>query len=245
MGPHISIKGEIITNLFGLPITNSFITTILVMVAFFFIARFYNSEINKTDRSLGFYALHGAIKWLYDMFESVLGKHINTFFTLVGGFFFFILLMNWSGLVPGVGSILVEGEHAKVPLFRGGTADLNTTFALALISVFGTQLFGFKFLGPLDHLKKYFDFRDPIMILLGPLELIGEVARIVSFAFRLYGNIFAGEVLLSIIPFLLPVFLSFVVSPLFFMEIFVGLVQALVFAMLSTVFINMAISTHH
>ena len=83
------------------------------------------------------------------------------------------------------------------------------------------------------------------MILLGPLELVGEVARILSFAFRLYGNIFAGEVLLSIVPFLLPVFLSFVVSPLFFMEIFVGLVQALVFAMLSTVFINMAISTHH
>ncbi len=264
MGPHISIKGEIITELFGLPITNSFITTILVIVVFFFIARFYNSEIQKKDRSLGFYALHGVLTWLYTMFESVLGKHINTFFTLVGGFFFFILLMNWSGLIPGVGSILIapqvshqieevheeeekdEVAHSnKIPLFRGGTADLNTTLALALISVLGTQLFGFKFLGPINHLKKYFDFRDPIMILLGPLELVGEVARILSFAFRLYGNIFAGEVLLSIVPFLLPVFLSFVVSPLFFMEIFVGLVQALVFAMLSTVFINMAISTHH
>ena len=260
MGPHISIKGEIITELFGLPITNSFITTIFVIVVFFFIARFYNSEIEKEERSLGFYALHGVLTWLYDMFESVLGKHIHTFFTLVGGFFFFILLMNWSGLVPGVGSILitpqvsqeivqlhgegVETEY-KIPLFRGGTADLNTTLALALISVLGTQLFGFKFLGPIDHLKKYFDFRDPMMILLGPLELIGEVARILSFSFRLYGNIFAGEVLLTIIPFLLPVFLSFVVTPMFFMEIFVGLVQALVFAMLSAVFISMAIATHH
>ena len=84
-----------------------------------------------------------------------------------------------------------------------------------------------------------------MMILLGPLELIGEVARILSFSFRLYGNIFAGEVLLTIIPFLLPVFLSFVVTPMFFMEIFVGLVQALVFAMLSAVFISMAIATHH
>ncbi|MDA1317197.1 MAG: F0F1 ATP synthase subunit A [bacterium] len=262
MGPHISIKGEIITEFFGFPITNSFITTLLVLFVFFFIARFYNSEIEKKDRSLGFYALHGMITWLYDMFKSVLGKNINTFFTLVGGFFFFILLLNWSGLIPGVGSILIspplaheeevmieegEAEHGsgKIPLLRGGTADLNTTLALALISVLGTQLFGFKFLGPINHLKKYFDFRDPIMILLGPLEIIGEIARIVSFAFRLYGNIFAGEVLLTIIPFLLPVFLSFVVSPLFFMEIFVGLVQALVFAMLSTVFINMAISTHH
>lgn len=261
MGPHISIKGEIITELFGLPITNTFITTMLVLVVFFFIARFYNSEIEKKERSLGFYALHGLITWLYDMFKSVLGKHINTFFTLVGGFFFFILLLNWSGLVPGVGSVLitpqisnvivVQEEEAevvhskKIPLLRGGTADLNTTLALALISVLGTQLFGFKYLGALDHLKKYFDFRDPMMILLGPLELITEVARILSFSFRLYGNIFAGEVLLTVIPFLLPVFLSFVVAPMFFMEIFVGLVQALVFAMLSAVFISMAISTHH
>lgn len=128
---------------------------------------------------------------------------------------------------------------------RGGTADLNTTLALALASVFITQLYGFKFLGPKAHLAKYFDFRDPIMIMLGPLELIQEFARIISFAFRLYGNIFAGEVLLTIIPFLLPVFLSFVVTPIFFMEIFVGVVQALVFTMLSAVFINMATAHHH
>jgi len=214
------------------------------------------------------------------MLHSVLHKNTNRFYSLLGAFFFFILMANWSGLIPGVGSILikpfvhekeikeeltipvdepvvhleeesngenvVEKEHVAklIPLLRGGTADLNSTIALALITVFMTQFYGFKFLGPIDHLKKYLDFRDPIMIMLGPLEIIQEFARIISFSFRLYGNIFAGEVLLTIVPFLLPIAFSFVVAPMFFMEIFVGFVQALVFVMLSAVFLNMSISHH-
>ena len=275
MSPHISIKGETVFEILGFPITNSFIITILVVTLFSFIARYYYQEIQKEKRSLGFYGLHAIFVGLYGMFESVLRSKVTIFYSLLGSFFFFILLSNWSGLVPGVGSILikpqihseeiVEDEETaplayeeekndyedeeihgtgKIPLLRGGTADLNTTIALALVSVFMTQLYGFKFLGPIGHLKKYFDFRDPIMIMLGPLELVQEFARIISFAFRLYGNIFAGEVLLTIVPFLLPVFFSFVVAPMFLMEIFVGLVQALVFVMLSSVFINMAVSHH-
>ena len=276
MSPHISIKGETVFEILGFPITNSFIITILVVFLFSFIARYYYQEIQKEKRSLGFYGLHAMFVGLYGMFESVLSSKVTIFYSLLGSFFFFILLSNWSGLVPGVGSILIKPQvHSeevsevaetvplanieekddqkeekevhgtgKIPLLRGGTADLNTTIALALVSVFMTQLYGFKFLGPIGHLKKYFDFRDPIMIMLGPLELVQEFARIISFAFRLYGNIFAGEVLLTIVPFLLPVFFSFVVAPMFLMEIFVGLVQALVFVMLSSVFINMAVSHH-
>lgn len=261
MSPHISIKGETVFEILGFPITNSFIITILVVTLFSFIARYYYQEIQKENRSLGFYGLHAMFVGLYGMFESVLRSKVTIFYSLLGSFFFFILLSNWSGLVPGVGSILIKPqvyssvvleeqtaeeshESKKIPLLRGGTADLNTTVALALISVFMTQMYGFKFLGPIGHLKKYFDFRNPIMIMLGPLELVQEFARIISFAFRLYGNIFAGEVLLTIVPFLLPVFFSFVVAPMFLMEIFVGLVQALVFVMLSAVFINMAVSHH-
>lgn len=286
MSPHISIKGEIITRLFGFPITNSFIITTLVVILFSFIAIYYHSEMNKKKRSVFFYALHSIFVGMYGLFESVLKNKVTTFYALLGSFFFYILLANWSGLVPGVGSILIKPnihkesviEHAEkidkknvveekqidkthlntkdeknhenekkhlIPLFRGGTADLNTTVALALVSVFMTQFYGFKFLGPIKHLKKYFDFRKPIMIMLGPLEIVQEFARIISFGFRLYGNIFAGEVLLTIIPFLLPMFFAFVVAPLFLMEIFVGLVQAMVFVMLSAVFINMATSENH
>lgn len=270
MSPHISIKGETIFSLLGFPFTNSFITSVLMVIVFSFIARYYFLQINKKERTLAFYGLHSVFKGIYGMIESVLKEKTKSFYGLLGAFFFFILLCNWSGLIPGVGSILIRPSvHSekivvedsknieskqleekaekihKIPLFRGGTADLNTTIALALITVVMTQFFGFKYIGAKAHLKKYFNFKDPIMIMLGPLEIIQEFARIISFSFRLYGNIFAGEVLLTIIPFLLPLVFSFVVAPLYMMEIFVGLVQAFVFVMLSAVFINMATTAHH
>lgn len=280
MSPHISIKGELLFELFGFPVTNTIVTTIFVVTAFVFIARYYYSQIIKKDRSLVFYGMHSFIMAIQGLLKSVLGKKIDTFFPLLGSFFFFILLLNWSGLMPGVGSLMVKiphettkeesvaspdehdeestpaaktDDHAdeksadyhKVPIFRGGTADLNTTLALALISVFATQMYGLRFLGLSDHVKKYFNLRDPMTFFLGPLEVIQEFARIISFGFRLYGNIFAGEVLLTIIPFLVPIFFAWVVTPIFFLEIFVGVVQALVFVMLSAVFINMAVAKHH
>ncbi|MBP9691532.1 F0F1 ATP synthase subunit A, partial [Candidatus Woesebacteria bacterium] len=241
---------------------------------------YYYSQITKKDRSLAFYGLHGFIVGIQGMLTSVLGKKIDIFFPLLGSFFFFILLMNWSGLIPGVGSLMIkvpneevkevvvesnEGhadeasasalveesakedshDYHKIPLLRGGTADLNTTLALALITVFATQMYGLRFLGLSDHFKKYINLKDPMSFFLGPLEIVQEFARIISFGFRLYGNIFAGEVLLTIIPFLLPIFFSWIVAPIFFLEVFVGVVQALVFVMFSAVFINMAVAKHH
>ncbi len=247
--PHISIKGEEVFTVGGFHVTNSILTTTLVVLGFILLANYYYQQYKSKDRSLFFYAMNGLIKFMYDLMHGVLHKKINFFFPLLGSFFFFILLNNWSGLIPGVGSILIdvvhEGETHHIPLFRGGTADLNTTFALAAVSVFATQIFGFQYLGPVTHLGKYFNFKDPVMLFVGILELILEAARILSFAFRLFGNIFAGEVLLTIVPFLLPVALSFVSSPMYFMEIFVGFVQALVFVILSTIFINMAVSHDH
>ncbi len=248
-GPHISIKGEEIFKIGNFPITNSILATALVLVAFIFLANYYFSQSQKKNKGLGFYAFNGALKALYELFRSVFNEKIFTFFPLLGAFFFFILLNNWSGLIPGVGSLLVSieraGESHSVPLLRGGTADLNTTLALAMTTVFITQYFGFRYLGTIKHLGKYFYFANPIMFFVGILELILEFARIISFAFRLFGNIFAGEVLLTVIAFLLPIYFSFVGTPMFFMELFVGLVQALVFTMLSAVFINMAIAEHH
>ncbi len=294
MEPHISIKGERIFDIMGYPLTNSILTTVLVFIGFYFLASYYYNESRKKSPGLFYYALNSGLAYLYGLFHSVLHNKTNTFFALLMSFFFFILLNNWAGLLPGVGSILIKEpetvveesvinnnaavnedvqgvmdeqgntiavieetddygdahdtekkEVHKVPLLRGSTADLNTTVALALISVFVTQFFGFQYLGTQIHLSKYFNFKDPVMLFVGVLELILEFARILSFSFRLFGNIFAGEVLLTVIAFLLPVYLSFVSSPMYFMEIFVGLVQALVFTMLSAVFINMAIAHDH
>lgn len=284
--PHISIKGERVFTLAGMDITNSVLATSLVVIAFVFLAYYFYSQSQKSSKSLLYYALQSFFLEIYKLFESVLKKNSEVFFPLLGAFFFFILLNNWSGLFPGVGSILItpsENMHSSisnvyaqesvsdhivevkaedethmadessedahhsssVPLLRGGTADLNTTLALALASVLLTQFFGIKFIGIKAHIKKYIDLKNPMMYFLGPLEMATEVSRIISFAFRLYGNIFAGEVLLTIIAFLLPVFLIFVGSPMFFLELFVGLVQALVFTMLTAVFISISISKHH
>ena len=134
-----------------------------------------------------------------------------------------------------------ETSHSNtVHLFRAGTADLNTTIALGLVSVVLTQYFGFKFLS-LGYFSKFFNFSSPIMFFVGILELISEVGKILSFGFRLFGNVFAGEVLLAVITYLAGVAVPI---PFYGLEVFVGFIQALVFAMLSLVFINMATLGH-
>lgn len=133
-----------------------------------------------------------------------------------------------------------EGKHEAVALLRGPNADVNMTLALALISVGATQYFGLRF-AHLGYLKKFFNFSNPINGFIGLLELLGEFSKILSFSFRLFGNIFAGEVLIAVISFLVPVVVP---MPFIGFELFVGALQAYVFAMLSTVFFTMA-ADHH
>jgi len=131
-----------------------------------------------------------------------------------------------------------HGEKKFVPLLRGATADLNMTLALAIVSVIAMQYFGFMNLGS-HYLSRFINFKDPIMFSVGLLELVSDISKIISFAFRLFGNIFAGEVLLAVMAFLMP----FIVPlPFLMMELFVGLIQALVFSMLSTAFFAVAVS---
>jgi F-type H+-transporting ATPase subunit a len=122
------------------------------------------------------------------------------------------------------------------------TADLNTTIALAIISVVYVQYVGIKIMGAKSHIGKFITFASPIAFFVGILEIVSEFSRILSFAFRLFGNIFAGEVLLAVVSFLIPFGASF---PFLLLETFVGLIQALVFAMLSAVLFRLAVSEHH
>lgn len=129
-------------------------------------------------------------------------------------------------------------EKEFVPLLRGATADLNMTLALALVAVIAMQYFGFLNLGT-HYISRFVNFKDPIMFSVGLLEIVSDISKIISFAFRLFGNIFAGEVLLAVMAFLMP----FIVPlPFLMMELFVGVIQALVFSMLSTAFFAVAVS---
>ena len=159
--------------------------------------------------------------------------------------FLFILLNDWVGVLPGFGSIRVteikNGHEVFVPFFRSANSDLNTTFALALIAVFAIQMYGIQRLGFFGHAGKFINLtHGPIHFFVGLLELIGEFAKVLSFSFRLFGNVFAGEVLLVIMMSLLPVWVAFGALPFFLLEYFVGFIQALVFAMLTLIFLKVA-----
>ncbi|KKQ24034.1 MAG: ATP synthase subunit a [Candidatus Roizmanbacteria bacterium GW2011_GWC2_37_13] len=244
--PAISIKPEIVFHILDFPVTNSLLLSTIVVFVFFLIALKYKRESFNVRKSSFYYFFQFILKSIYSLFESVLGEKTKYFFPLLFSFFMFIILQNWFGLLPGIGSILVKvqehGEEIFIPLFRGGNADLNTTFVLALTSVIMIQVFGIKFLGFKDYLKKFVNLTNPLNFFLGFLEIISEFSKVLSFSFRLFGNIFAGEVLLTIVAFLVPILASF---PFIILEVFVGFIQALVFSMLTAVFISGAIATHH
>ncbi len=236
--PEISIKAETVFRVLGFRLTNTLLLSVVVLVFFLIIANMYNRAANAPKKGLFFYFINFLLKSIYQLFESVLKEKTDYFFPIMASFFLFIILQNWFELIPGVGSVLYHG----VPLLRGNEADLNSTLSLALISVILIQVFGVKFLGFRGYMSKFINFRDPISFFTGLLEIISEFSKIISFAFRLFGNIFAGEVLLTIMAFLVPILASF---PFLLLELFVGFIQALVFAMLTAVFVNMAITKHH
>ncbi|MFA6523432.1 MAG: F0F1 ATP synthase subunit A [Candidatus Peribacteraceae bacterium] len=189
------------------------------------------------------------VEGFFDFFDAVVGDRAQTrrFFPLVATIFLFLATANWMGIFPGVGSITIpeeiHGEIINVPIFRSMNADVNMTLAIAIVSVIMTQVFGIAALGIFPYMGKFFvaPWRDPVGCFVGILELVAEFAKVISFSFRLFGNIFAGEVLLVVISFLMPY-----VAPIPFMglEIFVGFIQALVFSMLTLVFIKMATAAH-
>lgn len=246
--PHISFKAQEIFQIFHYPITNSFLTSLIVILIFFSLAFIYNRDKDKpaNQRSGVYYFISFAVKALHQFFSSVLGDRVDVYFPLLASFFLFILFQNWFGLLPGVGSLMLKigerGTYHFAPILRGGTADLNTTIVLALISVVFTNIASIQILGPKKYIARFYRLKDPMSYFIGTLEVVGEFSKVISFSFRLFGNIFAGEVLLAVIAFLIPVFAAF---PFLVLEIFVGFIQAIVFSTLSAVFINVAIQEHH
>lgn len=234
---HISLAAEKIGSIGPLPITNSLLTTWVVMaiLVILSIKATHKMRLIPTGAQLMAESIVGG---LYDFFSSVVGVHVKQFFPFIATLFIYILVANWVGLLPGVGTIGFFHEAEFVPLFRAATADLNMTIALAIASIFAMQYFGFKTLGP-HYSARFISFKDPITFAVGILEIMSDMSKVLSFAFRLFGNIFAGEVLLAVIAFIMP----FIVPlPFLAMELFVGIIQALVFSMLSAAFFAMAVS---
>ena len=266
----IQIQPEVIFNIGPLPVTNTLLGTwisIIVLVLLFYFGTRKRDLIPSGIQNV----VEWIVEYLLNLTESVSGKaKAKKFFPLVATFFIFILFCNLLDVFPGVetfgwvnqtalqaahlappSSIFLFGDYSSklAPWVRPGTSDLNLTLSMALVSVIVTQVFGFYTLGAKVHLSKYFNFKalfthgmqGPIEFFVGLIEIVTELSRILSFSFRLFGNIFAGSAVLAVFAWLLPFFADAIFIPL---ELFVAFVQALIFALLTLVFLEIATTSH-
>lgn len=293
--PHVQLGGEAINSRVPWWFTNSILTTIIVdailillTLSVYFSIKMVPSGIQNLFEMI--------IEYFYGLSEQVAGKAARTYFPWVMTIFLFVILSNWIGIIPGVGSMgwnqvyteeqattteqasrmagqlaMADGklvlltpdkvaaalaqeaeeptetstsEHF-IPLFRAPSADLNMTFALAITTMVLVQIYGIRAQGG-KYFGKFFTLRGKgfmkgINGFAGILELISEFTRIVSFGFRLFGNIFAGEIVLATMAFLITFILP---VPFYVLEVFIGFVQSLVFAMLALIFFTLSTHAH-
>ena len=262
--PAPELPAEEVFHLFGFPITNSIIgswITMIVVVGFSYMVTRRMKVVPGRLQS----AFEFLLGWLYDLCQRVAGEENGRrFFPVVATIFLFIAFNAWLGLLPGFGSIeIVNSEGHHVHLLRGANTDINLPLALALMSFVFVEYFGLRSLG-LRYLKKFINvggffrsigqiFRGRLKagfsglitgfidIFVGLLEALSELIRIVSFTFRLFGNMTAGEILLLIAAFLIPWLFAL---PFYGLELLVGFVQALIFGGLTLVFLTLAVAHH-
>ncbi|MES2953454.1 MAG: F0F1 ATP synthase subunit A [Patescibacteria group bacterium] len=234
----ISIKAEELFHIGDFAVTNSMALGLVTSILLITLGRLVQVHLRTIPGKLQGVA-EIVFEGILSTMDPVLGdrKRSERYLPLVATIFLFVLFSNWLGLFPITGP-LKFGHH---PLFRAPTSDLNFTIALAVIAVFLIHLFSAVALGFKKHAGKFFNFSDPIHFFVGLLEVVSEFVKIVSFSFRLFGNVFAGEVLLIIVSFLAP---YFVPLPFMLLEVFVGFIQAFIFAMLTTVFLAMNSEEH-
>ena len=247
---NISLAAEPIFHIGSFPITNTLIMAWVVIGVLIIVALTVRGKLSRVPRGAQ-NLLEALFEQALEIMDSVTGSRALSykFFPVVMTIFLFVFVSNLIEIVPGLGTIglreMHEGHSLIVPFIRSSSADLNVTLAIAITSVLATQIMGIAVLGAFKYAGKFLvpPWKAPYVVgtFVGLLELIAEVAKIVSFSFRLFGNIFAGEVLLTVALFLVP---YVVPLPFLFLEIFVGLVQAVVFSMLTLVFMKMAVTSH-
>ena len=243
-GFHVSIAAQELTRFMGFPVTNSFLMSFLVLgtvLVFAYVVqksiRLYPGKFQLAlETVIGGY--HSFILENLDNNKNVADKFFPFLMTLV----FFIFIANFLEFIPGVESIVVNSHGHEIPLFRSLNADLNTTLALAIIAFLTIEITGLRTHG-IRYLSRFFNFHSFMGFFVGIIELISELIRLVSFSFRLFGNIFAGGILIGVLTFFVPFLLP---APFMVFEMFVGLLQGVVFSLLTLFFVKMAMTeTEH
>lgn len=247
----LSPKATEITSVFGLPVTNSMVTSWVLSIFLIILIRALVKR-PKLVPTTGQYLVETLVEGIRNIIEPIVGKRLlKPTFPLLVGLFTFILIHNWSGLLPGVGTIGHLDEQGKFESFiRPGNADLNMTLGLAVIHFVAWLYFVLRYAGPRVLIYDLFGNKadrkelptalfyllTAIFLFVGVIEVISILFRNVSLPFRLYGNVFGGENLLhsmtNLMGWIVPV-------PFYFLELLIGFVQALVFVMLVSVYIGL------
>lgn len=252
-----SLAAETIFQIGNFPVTNTYINSAIVLVLFLILGLLLRKKTREVPGNLQNFA-EGILEVCLQYIDRVTRdrKKSLRFLPIVGSLFFFILISNWIGVFPGIGSIgrwlVVHGRVELVPLFRPANTDLNMTLAMAVLGISLTHIFGVVAIGFFRYANKFIKLGDiwkgfrkggvSIFVAfaefgVGLIEIVSEIAKVISLSLRLFGNIFAGEVLLTVMGGLI----AFVAPlPFIFLEVLVGFVQALVFSMLVLVFLSIA-----
>lgn len=249
-----TLAPETLFHIGKLPISNTVINVWLAMIILLILGLVLRRRVTlKPGKMQNF--MEFFLEKLLGYFDQVTGDRKKTirFLPVVGSVFFFILLSNWLGLLPGTGSI----HYGEAPLLRPANTDLNLTLAMAAVAVISSHLFGLFTVGFFTHMNKFIQLgtlvksftKGPVAIFtaivemaVGLIEIVSELAKVMSLSLRLFGNIFAGEVLITVISSIVAVVVP---APFMMLELLVGLIQASVFTMLTLVYLTMLSTAPH
>lgn len=259
------IAAESLFYINGFPVTNSYLNSSITVIGFLIFAYFVKLSIKKYE---DYKAPRGLANFSEFIVEFMLGnldgvthdrKKSLKFLPFVGSLFLFILVSNWIGLMPGTGSIgfheVKHGVSEFIPLFRPANTDLNMTLAMAVLGIFVSHALGIVTIGFFKYANKFIKIGDlvkaiktfnPVKILVaciefivGFIEIFSEIAKMASLSLRLFGNIFAGEVLLTVLASIMAYILPL---PFMALELLVGFIQATVFSLLVSVYLTVSTS---
>lgn len=249
-----TLAPEVLFHIGRVPVTNTIVNTWIAIITFLIVGLLLKKWLAVRPGKMQNF-LEWVLESICGYFDKVTGDRKKTikFLPLVGSVFFFILISNYLGLLPGTGSI----TYNHLMLLRPANTDLNLTVAMALTTVVVSHLVGLFTVGVFTHLNKFVQigtliksfrhgpvaiFTACVEMVVGVIEIVSEIAKVLSLSFRLFGNIFAGEVLLtvmsSLVAFLVP-------TPFMLLELFVGLIQAGVFSMLALVYLTVMSTAPH
>ena len=234
-----SLRPETIFILLGNRVTNTLLATVLVDLVIIALVIVIRRKLSLTPGTLQV-AAEGLVEYIQSTTEQVAGDRAPMIFPWVAVFFIYIAVCNLMGLLPGFGTIGFFRGGTFLPLLRAATSDLNTTLALAVVSVLATHVLAIRSNGFVGYLKHFFA-ANPLFLFVGILEIVQEITKLLSFSFRLFGNISAGEQVLGTMASLAALIVPI---PFLALEILVGVIQAMIFALLTLAFMSILTEPH-